>query len=170
LEGQFQLWLISIGLLALSLVCCIVFGIGLSARLGTSETVQIINAEDTVKTADWIKQCCMEVVNEVLDSTGASVSGFVMDSASANRSAMANLDADPSVGPLVNLPCVSHTLSLLLKDLSKQLEWVKDVYDIAVKISACCSNSDIVKHLLKTSLTDKGVHRATRCLFNDDEL
>jgi hypothetical protein len=147
-----------------------VFYISSSARLDTSAIVQIINAEGNVKTADWIKQCCVEVIHEVQDSTGASVSGFVMDSASANRAAMAKLDADPSVGPLVNLPCVSHTLSLLLKDVSKQLEWVKDVYDIAVKISTCCSNSDIVKHLLKTSLADKGVHRATRCLCNDDEL
>jgi hypothetical protein len=78
----------------------------------------------------------VEVIREVQDSTGASASGFVMGSASESRAAMAKLDATPSVGPLVNLPCVSHTLSLLLKHVSKQLEWVKDAYDIEVKISA----------------------------------
>jgi hypothetical protein len=100
---------------------------------------------------------------------GILVSGFVMDGASANRAAMAKLHADPIVGPLFNLPCVSHTLSPLLKDVSKQLKRVKDAHDIAVKISACCSNSDIVKHLLKASLADKGLHRAVRCLINDED-
>jgi hypothetical protein len=129
--------------------------------------VQIINAEGNVKTADWIKHCCVEVISEVQESTGATVSGFVMDSASANRAAMAKLEADDTLGALVNLPCISHTLSLLLKDISKQLKWVKDVYDIAVKISTCCSNSDKVKHLLKISLAEKDMHRATSCLFDD---
>jgi Protein of unknown function (DUF 659) len=124
----------------------------------TCSAMQITNAEGNVKTAEWIKQLCVDIISEVTEATGASVAGFVMDSASANRSALAKLEADPELGPLVNLPCVAHTLSLLLKDISKHLQWVTDVYDIGVKISTCCSNSDAVKHLLKTELAEKGEH------------
>jgi hypothetical protein len=60
----------------------------------------------------WIKDQCLAIMDELKQKSNASVSGFVMDSASANRLAMNLLEQDS--GPMMNLPCVSHTLSLLL--------------------------------------------------------
>jgi hypothetical protein len=59
----------------------------------------------------------------------------VMDSASPNRSAMQLLDEDADVHPLVNLQCAAPTLSLLMRDLYKRFDWVRNVYTTASFIS-----------------------------------
>ena len=87
---------------------------------------QIINTTGFSKTGQYIADACTDVMDEIRSHAPAvSVSGFIMDSASANRSAMANLDESHTYteqyGPLVNLQCLSHTLSFLLKDLDLSL-------------------------------------------------
>ncbi|NJR43238.1 MAG: hypothetical protein HC767_11855 [Akkermansiaceae bacterium] len=50
----------------------------------------------------------MKLLSEVQEATGVALVGFVMDSASANRSAMM-LEEDATLPPLINVACVSHT-------------------------------------------------------------
>lgn len=84
-----------------------------------TRAVQIIISREE-KNAVWIKEQCILLMDEVKEKAGVSVSGFMMDSASANRAAMALLETQAGP-PLIILPCVSLTLSLLIKDLDKKL-------------------------------------------------
>jgi hypothetical protein len=70
-----------------------------------------------------------------------------MDSTSANRAAFKILEADEEVGPLVNLQCASHILSLLLNDMYKNIPWVKEVMDFALSVSATMNSSSLVLSL-----------------------
>jgi hypothetical protein len=109
----------------------------------------VINAAGRSKNAEYIKQCCEEVMQELRTACGAKVLGFVMDSASANRAALTELvKAHPE---LINLPCISHALSLLLKDLAKHFSWVAEVYAAAVTVSNAQATESI-KHMLHQSM------------------
>jgi hAT family C-terminal dimerisation region len=110
---------------------------------------QILTARHEKKDATWIKDQCLAVMQDVKVQTGATVSGFVMDSASANRTAMDLMEVE--AGPLINLPCVSHTLSLLLKDVDKKFGWVKQLYQIALDASATVNNSEKLTALLASA-------------------
>jgi hypothetical protein len=89
----------------------------------------------TVKDGCWIAEQCKLVGKEITHQSEAKLQGFVMGRASANRAAFALLDADDSIGPLVNLQCASHTLSLLLKDLDKRMPWVHNAFEHALMVS-----------------------------------
>jgi hypothetical protein len=69
-----------------------------------------------------------------------------MDSAAANRSALKQLlEVHPK---LLALACISHALSLLIKDLAKSLHWVEQAYKDGVLVSNAVS-TETVKGLLK---------------------
>jgi hypothetical protein len=94
--------------------------------------VQILNSSGQSKTGEYIASICSDLMKHISNlCTAVSFAGFVMDSAAANRAAMELLDEQrQQLQPpaLVNLQCCSHTLSLLLKDLYKRFEWVRDVF------------------------------------------
>jgi hypothetical protein len=92
----------------------------------------MVKAEKTTVTDGcWIAEQCKLMGKGIIDQSEAKLQGFVMDSASANRAAFTLLDADDSIGPVVNLQCASHTLSLLLKDLDKRMPWVHKAFEYA---------------------------------------
>jgi hAT family C-terminal dimerisation region len=128
----------------------------------------MINARGFVKDHLWIMQQCKDVIADLgTISEHTSVIGFVMDSASANRRAYQEMHkeceehkklqasrddhptesssedaADTSLGPLILLQCASHTLSLLIKDITVRFGWVKEVYDSAISISKAVNNTE----------------------------
>jgi hypothetical protein len=112
----------------------------------------MVKAEKTtVRNGYWIAEQCKLVGKEITDQTAAKLQGFVMESASANRAAFTLLDADDSIGPLVNLQCASHTLSLLLKDLDKRMPWVHNAIEHALMGSKFFQSSRKVKARLTST-------------------
>lgn len=110
--------------------------------------MQMLNPGKTVvKDADWIKQQCVEVARQIIAETSSRVVGFVMDSAAANRAAFEKMDAAGDLTPLINLPCASHTLSLLLKDLDKKVEWIQSTFEFAISVSTHINQSTILSGL-----------------------
>jgi hypothetical protein len=98
--------------------------------------LQILNTTGDIKSGAYVAGVCKDLLADLRQhAPDTMVSGFVMDSASANRSAMQLLDEDDDVHPLVNLQCAAHTLSLLMKDHYKHFEWVRNVYNTASFIS-----------------------------------
>jgi hypothetical protein len=74
-----------------------------------------------------------------------------MNSASANRSALSLLQhAFPE---LVNLPCISHTRALLMKDLEKHFEkhWIQATYKATVALSNAQA-TEAINHMLQQSM------------------
>lgn len=119
--------------------------------------VQVITARNVTKDATWIKDQCLAVAEDIQQKADATVSGYVMDSASANRSAMQKLEEE--VGPLINLPCVSHTLSLLLKDIEKRFGWVAQMYKVAVDASSAINNSEKLTAMLAAAGLSTNRHK-----------
>jgi hypothetical protein len=109
----------------------------------------VINAAGQRKDSQYIQQCCEAVMHELKTLSGTRVLGFVMDSASANRTALSNLLMDHP--QLINLPCMSHSLSLLLKDLAKCFPWVESIYAAAVTVSNALA-SEAIKYMLQQSM------------------
>jgi hAT family C-terminal dimerisation region len=115
----------------------------------------MINARGAVKDAVWIAQQCKDVIHDLHHvSESTRVCGFIMDSASANRKAYEELleatkdmtvcdeDHEGGLGPLVLLQCASHTLSLLIRDITQHFGWVHDVYTNAVMLSKALNNNE----------------------------
>jgi hypothetical protein len=116
----------------------------------------MVKAEKTaVKDSCWITEQCKLVGEEITDQTEAKLQVIVMDSASANRAAFTLLDADDSSGPLVNLQCASHTLSLLLKDLDKRMLWVHNAFEHAWTVSHFFESSTKSQGLLDEYMTSQ---------------
>jgi hypothetical protein len=51
----------------------------------------------------------------------------------------------------MNLPCIAHALSLLVKDLAKHFAWVDETYSAAVAVSNAQA-TEAIKHLLHQSM------------------
>lgn len=108
--------------------------------------LQILNTTGDVKSAQYIADVCIQLMKELQrDVPYTTVVGFIMDSAAANRAAYDILEGDDQLDPLVNLPCGSHTLSLLLKDLYKRFQWIRQVFDDVLFISTAINGSDQLK-------------------------
>jgi hypothetical protein len=117
---------------------------------GGSVFWDVINAAGHTKDSQYIKQCCVDLMGELRTSaTGVHVLGFVMDSASANRSALSLLQHD--FPKLVNLPCISHALALLLKDMAKHFGWIQATYDAGVAVSNA-QQTEAISHMLQQSM------------------
>jgi hypothetical protein len=107
--------------------------ISLLMPTGGSLFWDIINAAGHSKDTQYISTHCEQIMEELSGVASVRVLGFVMDSASANRSALQKLqDAHPH---LINLGCLSHSLSLLIKDLAKCFGWIDRVYNEAIAVS-----------------------------------
>jgi hAT family C-terminal dimerisation region len=105
--------------------------------------VQIINTAGYSKTSTYIAETCANIIKDLKrQAPNTTVAGFVMDSASANRAAMSEMDSDDELSPLVNLQCAAHMLSLLMKDIAKRFEWVSGVYDACLELSAIINGSE----------------------------
>jgi hypothetical protein len=87
--------------------------------------------------------------------------GFVMDSASANRSAMELLDADVAVSPMLNLQCAGHMLSLLMKDLSKRFPWVQETFRRLLYIANTVNSSEKFGYLFQKQCEKDNVPYST---------
>jgi hypothetical protein len=95
-----------------------------------------------------------------------------MDSAAANRAAMDLLDEqrqELQLPAVVKLQCCPHTLYLLLKDLYKRFEWVRNVFDAAMFISAAINSNESLRYLFKqqvlasnSTATTLATHSETR--------
>jgi hypothetical protein len=119
----------------------------------------MINARGVLKDHLWIKEQCKEAASAVQTiSRSTTVVEFIMDSAAAKRKAYQVLqkecqdDASVSddrnpMGPFILLQCASHTLSLLIKDITKAYSWVSKVYVDSVAISKAVNNNERV-HVL----------------------
>jgi hypothetical protein len=131
---------------------------------------QIFNTAGHTKTGEYIG-VCIQLIEEVKEhAPHVAVSGFIMDSVSANRSAMSLLDDNEELlksnGALINLQCISHTISLLLKDLDKRFDWVHVVYEEALFVSTVISNTEAYRDLFSNEVTQKGgqsMSIATHC-------
>jgi hypothetical protein len=110
------------------------------------ERQQLSRAE---KDSKYIQKCCEQVMHELQTLCSTQVLGFVMDSASANRKALLNMLND--YPKLMNLPCLAHALSLLIKDLAKYLPWVESAYATAVTVSNALA-TEAIKHMLQQSM------------------
>lgn len=116
--------------------------------------MQMINARGCFKSGEWIAQQCREVMDDVCSvSPNTSVIGFVMDSAAANRKAYTLMQeactaSESPLPPLILLPCASHTLSLLLKDIVGNFSWVSEVYADAIEISKALRNETVFSHYM----------------------
>jgi hypothetical protein len=51
-----------------------------------------------------------------------------------------------------NIGCFAHVFALLLKDLAKNFEWVKECYDAGIDISTAVNNSEKILVSLKQSM------------------
>lgn len=114
------------------------------------QCLQILNTSGEAKTGAYIAGTCKKLISDVqkhCPTTG--IAGFVMDSASANRAAMAKLDEDDALAPMVNLQCAAHMLSLLMKDLNKRFPWVTEVFRQVLFISASVNSSEKLRHLFQ---------------------
>lgn len=115
----------------------------------------------------YIATQCTNLIKDLkLNCPTTTVSGFVMDSASANRSAMEVLDKDAQVHPLVNLQCAAHMLSLLMKDIAKRFDWVSAVYKECLEISSYINGSENFRFLFEQQCTkdeDPCTTIATHC-------
>jgi hypothetical protein len=116
---------------------------------GGSVFWDVINAAGHTKDSQYIKRCCVDLMEELRTATGVNVLGFVMDSASANRSALSLLQHD--FPKLVNLPCISHALALLLKDMAKHFGWIQATYEAAVAVSNA-QQTEAISHMLQESM------------------
>jgi hypothetical protein len=115
----------------------------------------MVKAEKTtVKDASWIAEQCKLLSKEITDLTEAKLQGFVMDSAAANRAAFSLLEED--IGPLVNLQCASHTLSLLLKDFDKRMPWVHDTFEFALMVSNFFQSSTKCQGMMDEYMISQG--------------
>jgi hypothetical protein len=119
---------------------------------GGSVFWDVINASGCTKDSQYIKRCCVEVMDELRTAADLNVLGFVMDSASANRSALSLLQHD--FPQLVNLPCISHALALLLKDLAKHFGWIQATYEAAVAVSNAQA-TEAIHHMLQQSMLEQ---------------
>jgi hypothetical protein len=113
------------------------------------------------KSGEYISRVCLDVMKEITEhAPGVSISGFIMESAAANRSAMCLLEGSEELSregvALVNLQCLSHTLSLLLKDLDKRFDWVHSVYEDVLFISASISNTEAFRDIFAHEVAFKG--------------
>ena len=84
----------------------------------------VISASGHSKTSEWIAADCIRVYLQIQACMGpdARCTGFVMDNTAANRKAMTIIqDAYPH---MCCVGCVSHAMSLLIKDYAKRLEWL----------------------------------------------
>jgi hypothetical protein len=74
--------------------------------------IQIINTAGESKTDIYISYLCKKVMADInLHAPVTSVSGFVMDSAAANRAAMKLLDADEDL-PFPRVPAMRFSCSV----------------------------------------------------------
>jgi hAT family C-terminal dimerisation region len=112
--------------------------------------LQILNTAGKIKTGQYIASVCKQLITDIQAHCPATgIAGFVMDSASANRSAMDQLHEDGTLAPMVNLQCAAHTLSLLIKDLNKHFPWVKEVFRKVLFISNSVHSSEKLRFLFQ---------------------
>jgi hypothetical protein len=71
----------------------------------------VINAAGQTQDSQYIKRCCIDLMQELRTVTGVKVLGFVTESASANRAALSLLQQN--FPQLMNLPCIAHALSVI---------------------------------------------------------
>jgi hypothetical protein len=57
---------------------------------------------------------------------------------------------------LVNLQCLSHSHSLLLKDLHKRVDWVHSVYEDVLFVSAAISNTEAFRDIFAHEVASHG--------------
>jgi hypothetical protein len=116
-----------------------------------------LNTSGETKSGTYIAGVCKSLLAEIKEhAPSTAVSGFVMDSASANRTAMAELDKDAEVPPMVNLPCAAHTLSLLMKDIAKRFSWVEDLFSSVIFISSSINGSEKMRFLFERQCIQDG--------------
>lgn len=134
--------------------------------------MQLINARGIIKDGQWIASVCKDLISELTrlhESSNLQVIGFVMDSASPNlkaykllhqdsqliTTAVQSQDADEEesdmvLQPMILLQCAAHTLSLLIKDITKAFPWVSETYRVAVDVSKTMHNNErVFDHYLR---------------------
>jgi hypothetical protein len=103
---------------------------------GGSVFWDVINAAGHSKDARHISSHREQMMQELSGFASVRVlwvGRFVMNSASTNRSDLQKLqDAHPH---LINSGCLSHSLSLLIRDLAKCFGWIERVYNEAIAVS-----------------------------------
>jgi hypothetical protein len=124
--------------------------------------LQILNTSGDGKTGTYIAGVCKKLIADLTHHCpNTRVAGFVMDSASANRSAMDQLDRDEDLQPMVHLQCAAHMLSLLMKDIAKRFSWVEETFKKVVYISTAVGNSEKLRALFKSQCEQDGAAYST---------
>lgn len=126
---------------------------------GKSKMWSVISAAGHSKNAEWIAADCLSVFTDIQAAMGpnAKCAGFVMDNTAANRKAMRIIEtAHPH---MCCIGCVSHALSLLIKDFAKRLMWLGTLYAFCVSVSNMANGVEAMKHALNTSMSALGVIR-----------
>lgn len=108
-----------------------------------------------LKDGEWIASECKQMITSVEDATDAQCSGFIMDSAAANRRAFRILH-EQHASPLITLQCATHTLSLLLKDIAKFFSWANDVYKFALQVSQDVNGSTKLMGVFEAYMEQQG--------------
>jgi hypothetical protein len=124
--------------------------------------MQILNTSAETKTGGYIAAVCKSLIEDLkIRCPMTNVAGFVMDIASANRSAMELRDADGAVSPMMNLQCAAHMLSLLMKDLSKRFPWVQETFRRVLYISNTVNSSEKFRYLVQKQCEKDNVPYST---------
>jgi hypothetical protein len=124
--------------------------------------MRILNTSAETKTGAYIAAVCKSLIEDLkIRCPMTKVAGFVMDNASANRSAMELLDADVAVSPMVNLECAGHMLSLLMKYLSKRLVRVQETFRSLLYIENTVNSSEKFGYLFQKQCEKDNVPDST---------
>jgi hAT family C-terminal dimerisation region/Protein of unknown function (DUF 659) len=124
--------------------------------------LQILNTSGDSKTGAYIAKVCKDLIADLKQHCpNTNVAGFVMDSASANRSAMDQLDRDEDLKPMVQLQCAAHMLSLLMKDLAKRFPWVEETFAKVIYISNAVNNSEKLRSMFMNQCEKDGATYST---------
>ena len=119
---------------------------------GKAKMWTVISAEGQTKDHQWIHDTCAEIHDEIQAAMGsdARCNGFIMDNTAANKKAMRMLEE--TYPWMICLGCCAHSLSLLIKDFVKYLNWLEVLYGLCIMVSNLAGGAEVMKAAFHESM------------------